>query len=222
MFSTDSLLAQNQKGDGGNRVHDLHAAVSAVPALKNMDEEYNVKHIPPNFENGINILGLSFKAIFLIEGIIIGILSFAGIFVLITKFFGVTDIGQAAGISLAFAAVLAFFGIRGLNDEPISTFLYNLLLFAKKRRTAYYNPRVKKEAVSFQEERENMDPASEAIPRERILALVNDLKEKHTDKVYIDDSFFNPEFMEFEDDKILEDRKSKVKKGRKGAENEDD
>lgn len=181
-----------------------------------MDEEYNVKHIPPNFENGINFLGLSFKPIYLIEGAVCGILAFLGFFFLFRKFFGMSDIGQTAGISLVFAGILTFLGIRGVNDEPISTCLYNLITFVKNKRTAFYNPRVKKEAVSFEEERVNTDPAAEAIPRERILALINNLKEKHSDKVYVDESFFNPDLMQFEDDKLLEEKEKQEEKEKRG------
>lgn len=182
-----------------------------------MDEEYKVKHIPPNFENGVNILGLNFRAIYLIEGLILGILAGIGSFFFLKNLIGMSDIGQTAGLSLAAGGILAFVGIRGLNDEPISTFLLNLVRFVKNKRTTYYNPRVKKEAVSFTEEREN-NPAAEAIPRERILALIEEMKEKHPGKTYVDDSFFNPDLMQFEEDKLLEELKKAQEKERRKEE----
>lgn len=187
-----------------------------------MDENYRERFIPPNFENGINILGLSFQAIYLIEGGLLGIAAFLGFFFLFKNAFQMSDFGQIVGFSLVFAAILAFLGIRGINDEPLSTFLVNLIQFAKNKRTAYYNPRVKKEAVSYTEERESSDTAQEAIPRERILALIEDIKEKHPGKTFVDDSIFNPDSMQFADDKALEEKlrqeekeREKIEKGKK-------
>ena len=40
-------------------------------------EEYRIRRIPDNFENGINFAGFNFKPIFLIEGIVLGIIFFA-------------------------------------------------------------------------------------------------------------------------------------------------
>lgn len=172
-----------------------------------MDEQYKERFIPPNFENGVNIFGLNFKAVFLIEGGVLGVISFFLFFFAIKDLFGITDFGQTAGISIAFASVIAFFGIKGINDEPLTTFLFNLMLFAKGRRTAFYNPRVKEEAVSYTKEREELDPSAEAIPRERILALIDEMKEKRQGKAFIDESTFNPVSMQFEEDKILEEKK---------------
>lgn len=181
-----------------------------------MDEEYKVRFIPPNFENGINILGLNFSAVFLIEGGILGIAAFLGAFLLLRNGFGITDIGRGIGYSLALGGIVAFVGVRGLNDEPISTFTINLIKFAKNKRTTYYNPRVKEEAVSYADEQAQKDPSAEVIPRERILALIDEIKDKHPG-AYVDESVFNPDIMQFAEDKALEEKQRQEEKEKKGG-----
>jgi len=138
------------------------------------NEDYRVRQIPDNFGNGINIGGMHFPVIFLVEGVILAI-----IFLLLTfgilKLLGMTDIGQIFGICLVFSGIALVVGIKGINDEPITVFLKNLSDFRKGRRTAFYNPRIKLEAKSVLNAGEN---DAEIIPKEKIMAALSKYKEK--------------------------------------------
>ena len=169
----------------------------------NDNEEYQVKRIPDNFGNGINIAGFHFEVIFLIEGVVLAITTTLLSLVIMTSI-GMTDIGQMLGFALVFACVSLVIGIRGVNDEPLTTFLSNVSKFNKNRRTAYYNPRIKKEAkpVTQKQLEENKD----AIPREKIIAFFNkyksvlDKKQQEKAKLLEDANSFDAQNMYFEDD----------------------
>ena len=188
-----------------------------------MDENYKTIYIPQNFENGINVFGMNFRTRFIVEGIVVGALTTISAFLLFKNSFGIGNFGQLIGYSIAIGGVFTFLGIKGINDEPLSSFLANMLSFAKKKRTTYYNPRVKKEAVSYTDERSSKGGQEEAIPRERILAIIDGLKEKYP-AASSDADMFDPSLMQFADDKLLEDtlreQEKEDKKSRKKAKNE--
>ena len=170
-----------------------------------MDEEYRTRQIPPNFENGINVLGVSFKPIFLIEGGVLGILGLVIFFFLFKEGLGMEDTGQIIGYSLIFAAAGAFIGIKGINDEPLTTFIVNLKFFSSHRRTAFYNPRIKREArpykVAVMENKGSL-AKEDMIPRDRIIALASDIKEKYQGaNAFVDESSYDSDAMVFEDDR---------------------
>ena len=166
-----------------------------------MDEDYKVRQIPDNFGSGINVAGMHFGVIFLIEGIVFAVLLFFISFAVLSLM-GMNDIGQMLGICLVFAAIALFIGVKGINDEPITTFAKNLSYFNKNRRTAYYNPRIKLEAKSVR-----MQEKSDAeIPREKIMAALNkykeaiDKKQQEKAKAFEEANAFDKSNMFFEDD----------------------
>lgn len=145
-------------------------------------EEYKVRHIPENYGGGINILGMHFDIIFLIEGIIMAVLIFIpALYILAVS--GIGDLPGIMGLSLSLSGIGLFLGIRGINDEPVTTFISNAMAFSRKRRTAYYNPRVKREAKPFKEMEEERE--SGILSREnaeRIYEKVKDEKRKYEDR----------------------------------------
>ena len=167
------------------------------------NEDYKIRQIPDNFGSGINIAGMHFGVVFLAEGIILAVLALAGVFIIL-KLSGMTDIGQMLGISLVFAGIFLVIGIKGINDEPITTFVRNLAAFNKGRRTAYYNPRIKLEAKPVKAE--NIKENKDAIPREKIMAAFNkykealDKKQAEKAKAFEEANAFDESNMFFEDD----------------------
>ena len=168
------------------------------------NEDYKVRRIPENFGNGINIAGFHFRVIFLVEGIILALIMLIISFI-VMKSIGLKDIGSMLGVALVFVGVALFIGIKGINDEPITTFIGNIMFFNKHRRTAYYNPRIKLEAKSVMAEKienENKD----AIPREKILAFFSkyktamDKKQQEKAKAFEEANAFDKSQMYFEDD----------------------
>jgi len=166
-------------------------------------ESYKVRQIPDNFGNGINIAGMHFSGIFLVEGIVLAALFFVLTF-LCLKSLGMCDIGEILGICLVFSGIALVVGVKGINDEPVTTFVKNLHAFNKGRRTAYYNPRIKLEAKSIKWEGlyENKD----AIPKEKIMAAFNKYKEaaekrqQAKAKEFEEANAFDQSNMFFEDD----------------------
>lgn len=168
------------------------------------NEEYKIRIIPDNFGNGVNILGMHFKALFLIEGIVLAVIMLI-VSLIVLRALGMNDIGEMLGICLVFSGIALFVGIKGINDEPITTFLKNFSDFNKKKRTAYYNPRVKLEAKSVKMEKQDKEN-KDAIPREKILAFFNkyketlDKKQQEKVKAFEEKNSFDANNMFFEDD----------------------
>jgi len=188
-------------------------------------EEYRLRRIPENYENGIHIAGFCFRPIFLIEGSILCIVLGSVSFFCMLKF-GLKDFGQMIGISLVFAGSGLFIGIKGINDEPITLFLKHLKTFNKNKRVSLYNPRIKTEAKSIFDEKQK-----ELLPKEKILAIFNKYKDsldkKEQEKVrlsfdseegnqivFLDDIGVIPR-QKKSDLKKLEKKKSKVQKFRR-------
>ena len=156
-----------------------------------MDENYSGRHIPPNYDNGINLLGLHFKPLFLIEGIVFGVSGGVLTYLLLVKVFLVNDTWQAIGYCILIGGAFLALGITGLNGEPLTTFLINFLRFIKRRRTDYYNPKVK---VASQE----LFTETEELPRDKFLSLIEKIKlnsEKNSNTDIYEE--FDPELMEF-------------------------
>jgi len=183
------------------------------------DEQYETRHIPANFESGITIIGMSFSIRFLIEGAILGMAGgFATYLYLASVKIG--DKATLIGVSLAIGALLLVFGLKGINDEPISLFIINLLKFSKGKQTAYYNPRVKTEAkapISDENEPSSLDRISTAIENIKEKIKENSAKraESRTESETLD------EIIIFEDDLPLKEqnrpkneRKWHAKKGK--------
>ena len=137
-------------------------------------EEYRIRKIPDNFENGINFAGFNFKPIFLIEGIILGVICFVLMIVLLFAF-GIRHISSSTiGICLVPCVLAVILGIKGINDEPLTTFFRNLRFFNSKKRITYYNPRIKTEIKSIKNNLSN--EGAFVLPRDRIIALFTKYK----------------------------------------------
>ena len=167
------------------------------------EEDYKVRHIPENFGNGVDFLGLHFEIRFLAEGIIFGLLLFLLSFSLLSSIF-VAKKGTSLGLSLVFSGLSFFFGVRGINDEPITVFLSHVRTFRRNRRTAYYNPRIKLEARSITKEKKTKK--QEELPREKILGAfekykrIFDRKQQERAKAFEEQNAFDASNMFFEDD----------------------
>lgn len=167
-------------------------------------EQYQIRRIPENFGNGVDIAGLHFQTRFLIEGVLLAVITLVVSFTTL-KFIGLTDIKQLIGICLVFVFLALLLGIKGINDEPLTKFIANAITYRKKRRTAYYNPRIKFEAKSIvNEDKDALD--KNAIPREKILAIFNkykeayDKKQQERAKAFEERNAFDENNMFFEDD----------------------
>lgn len=131
------------------------------------DETRKIHYIPENYATGINVAGMNFKVRNFIEGLIVSLLS-ALICVLILYKIPFIDFGTKIGFIISFALMGLLLGIIGINDEALSVFVSNKLSFDKRKRTAFYNPRVKDETIPYIYEYQSN---RESLPKEKIIAF---------------------------------------------------
>ena len=179
------------------------------------EEKLIDREIPENYENGINFAGFSFKTIFLVEGIILGIICFGLMLFIISLFGKITS--SSIGIALVPTLGAIFLGIRGINDEPITAFLGNVSRFNKSRRVVYYNPHIKNEAKSIASDEQN----HQVLPKDKLVALFTKYKksldERNIEALKKEEGELDLELekMCFEDDdNIVKENKKVGKKGK--------
>lgn len=161
----------------------------------------DVKYIPKNYEIGVNLLGFNFKLRFLIEGTIAALIIFIIVFVIL-NYFNI-EFATKIGYSIAFALIGLLLGIRGINDEPLTEFIGHYFKYIKRKRTAFYNPRVKKEIKPYLEQIQNNKNAD-------VFETARSIYNKYKHKIeknnqlktmeYQNQNVFDKENMFFEDD----------------------
>lgn len=174
--------------------------------------------IPENFASDGTFLGYEIKFLNIAQAIVLGSIPFIFVYGFINKYFytGTTTLVFTA----MFALGLAYLGFFGINHETPLELLLKYLEFRKNARKTYYNPRVKTEAKSIFEER---NEEAEVLPREKIMKIYNELLEKRNlsdqkiaheleEKEYDGEIFFEEDFTIV--DKPLEymDKKERRKK----------
>lgn len=143
-------------------------------------EERLYRRIPDNYENGINFAGFSFKPIFLVEGIVLGVICF-GLTLFIISLFKKDGIDSTTiGIALVPTLGAVFLGIKGINDEPITTFIGNVSKFSRSRRIAYYNPRIRTDEKSISES--ELESDTNVLPKDKIIAVFNKMRKAISDR----------------------------------------
>lgn len=200
------------------------------------DEIRETHYIPENYSTGINFAGMNFKVRNFIEGIVVSLL-FSLVSILVLYQIPFMDFGTKIGFVISFALTGLILGIVGINDEALSVFVSNKLHFDRRKRTAFYNPRIKDETVPYIYEYQSN---RESLPREKIIAFYKaykaSIEKKEQEKMleFQKTNTFDETSMFFEDDegivvkpveymnpaeyrKHLKDLKRKQRKERKEA-----
>lgn len=166
------------------------------------DEVRETHYIPENYSTGINFAGMNFKVRNFIEGIIMALIcGLISAFVLYQITF--LDFGTRIGLVISFALMGLVLGIAGINDEALSVFISNKLSFDKRKRTAFYNPRIKDETIPYIYEYQSN---RESLPKEKIIAFYRNYKasieKKEQEKMleFQKTNTFDETSMFFEDD----------------------
>lgn len=174
-------------------------------------------YIPENFQSGINLFGKTYKITNVIEAIVLGVGGFCLIFFPL-KMLGIA-VESAIAFGLCLGGGLAYFGISGINNEPLHTFLKNVLLFYKSKRTTYYNKKPKKNAKHISLEGEEIK--TELLPAEQLALLYEKYKKKalqnSREKMLEQEQTHEGDGIEYifdDDEEFLEELESK-KKGKK-------
>ena len=111
--------------------------------------------VPINFNGMFVFYGFSFKIINFIEGVALGAVLGLTAFFLAYDVFYLEDTPAIISLTIGGVVVGLFFGIRGVNADPIHTYIKHMIKQLTHRRKAQYNPRVKYEiayALSLKEE----------------------------------------------------------------------
>ena len=166
------------------------------------DEVRRQHYIPENYSTGINLVGMNFRFRNVLEGGVLAI-AFGALGYLAFFQMGFIDVGTRIGLIISVAAIGLVLGIVGLNDEPISEYMANRLRWRKNRRSAFYNPHIKGEAIPYIYEYES---EMQSLPREKIIAFYRkyktELEKKEREKMleFQKTNTFDETSMFFEDD----------------------
>ena len=128
------------------------------------DYKRRVYYLPPNYKKGISILGQVYP--------VPNVLQSSFFFLSFSLLFYSLHLGWEwqfnAIVYLLLLVIFGGLGLHGVDGDDLFTFLKRWLRFHRTRRTAYYNPRVKTEAIMPQYE----DSISgDLLPKERINRL---------------------------------------------------
>ncbi|MBR5755356.1 MAG: hypothetical protein IKX97_06030 [Erysipelotrichaceae bacterium] len=166
------------------------------------DEARKQHYIPENYSTGINLIGMNFKFRNVLEGgtlsVVFGIFGYS-----VISRMAFLDVGTMIGLVVSVAAIGLVLGITGLNDEPLSVYIANRLMWRRNRRSAFYNPHIKGWCIPYIYEYEN---EMRSLPREKIMAFYrnyrSDLEKKEREKIleFQKTNTFDETSMFFEDD----------------------
>ena len=106
--------------------------------------------IPNNYHQGINIWTKNIRVRNAIEGVVFSAAIFMAIRYFMAKILYV-DVTEPWPVTVLISSVAIVFGISvvGINDDPITVYIYHCFQTFIKKRVTYYNPRIKYEATFY-------------------------------------------------------------------------
>lgn len=143
------------------------------------DESPRVIFIPDNYHTGTSMFGVEIKISNAIQTIILVLIPIILNYFVIPSYF---SIDRTSTVLLSFTifcvVILGYLGLVGVNGMTLGEFVYIYLMYRKSKRKTYYNPRLKKELKPIIVE----ETTREELPRDKMLALYNQYKEKFDEK----------------------------------------
>lgn len=184
--------------------------------------------IPENFASEGTFLGYELKPLNIIQAIVLGAIPIFINYGIIYKYF-VIDFLALLGVTAVFSCAFAYIGFAGIDNVTPLEYLMKVLVFRKKERVTFFNPRVKKEIISLYEEKNN--EASQPLPRDKVMKMYKEFIAKRNladqQKAREAENIFGDEQIYFEDDFLVTNKPEeymsdaelkKLKKERKKAE----
>ena len=105
------------------------------------------RYVPDNFEGSFTFMGISFKWMNVIEGVVIALIAGFLVFELTYDLLLIESF-QIIMVCTGVAAAMGFFlGMKGINHDHVYVYLYHMFMQALRRRKMMYNPRVKYETI---------------------------------------------------------------------------
>lgn len=130
------------------------------------DEDIPVFFIPANYQNGVSVFGNSVDLPNLVQAVLFGSIPWVLVYLGLPSL-GVPVSGSGAvSPCIFFSAALTFAGLHGINGATLLEYLKAVAEYSRKRRTAYYNPRIKTEAVPSLLQ---ADGGRNLLPREKLM-----------------------------------------------------
>ena len=122
--------------------------------MDDKEQSYIVRYIPYNYSTGINVAGYNFRIRQFVEGIALGV-TLAVITYLVMHQFDAIPNGTKVGTVIMVAFFGFIVGVYGINDEPITEFVSNMMKFKRNKRAAYYDPIIRDESLPYVIERKD-------------------------------------------------------------------
>lgn len=170
-------------------------------ARNTQDEQYDMKFIPENFETGINLFGMNFAVRNFIEGIIFGTIGIVIFYIITGLFF--SKWGTRVGVTIALGLGLMVLCIRGINDEPITVFISNMLKQKRNRIFSYRDPDAK---ILVKPYVTTLADKNDKAPQEQLLGVFNKLKKRASAKrseqemIFQSQNYYNADQIYFRDE----------------------
>ncbi len=174
--------------------------------MEKKEERIYLTYIPPNFEVGANLFGISSDVPRLLQGVVLAIIPF--LIIMPLSILRRVSTSTKLGISIVIAVALFSLGFFGINGDPFFTWIRKIMLFSSKKRMAYYNPRVKVEKT---EEMTKSREENNLLPRDKIAIFYNQFIDSQNKKEQLLAKETYSEFeetidFEFEDDPDIEEK----------------
>ena len=129
--------------------------------------------IPANYHNQFHFMNRPYEYKFVLQT---GILTISATLLMWFGLIKVFSTVTALSVIIFADALIIIFSMNGIQGDTFIGFLLKVLRYKKRRRVAYYNPRVKKEAdPGFTKEHE-------LLPREKLMNLYNIYKKNFDEK----------------------------------------
>lgn len=164
-------------------------------------EQYRIYAIPYNFIDESKMFGGMFKTRNFVEGVILSAFVIVPII-----FIPMHSLVLKASLLMFFGMPPIVFGVVGLNNDALSTFIMYYMKYRKKKRKVYFNSRVKTHSVVDIEEGLQAE-----LPRDKVMKLFGPIINKKGEEDQEDE--LNEDFV-FDDDidNTIRKRKEKNRK----------
>lgn len=129
--------------------------------------------IPANYHNQFHFMSRPYEYKFVIQTAVLAVLA---TFLMWFGLIGIMNTVTTLSVIIFVDALIIMFSMNGIQGDTFIGFLTKVIRYRKRRRVAYYNPRVKKEADP------SLNMEHELLPREKLMNLYEAYKKTFDEK----------------------------------------